>query len=72
MEVKIPDEGRDHALEQLRHARPRERCPAAAAVWPLVREARAAALRGTGARAALAEAQRRAQSFLDAAWRGTR
>ncbi|HET7767854.1 MAG TPA: hypothetical protein VFN74_03700, partial [Chloroflexota bacterium] len=72
MEAKIPDEGRDHALEQLRHARPRERCPAASEVWPLVRQAQLAALRGTPAREALGQAQRQAQALLDAAWRGSR
>jgi ABC-type glycerol-3-phosphate transport system substrate-binding protein len=72
IESKIPDEGRDHALEQLRHARPRERCPAAAQVWPLLREAQIAALRGTSARQALEQAQRQAQGILDEAWRGTR
>ena len=72
MEAKIPDEGRDHALEQLRHARPRERCPAAGEVWPLVRDAQIAALRGVPPDEALAQAQRQAQALLDAAWRGWR
>ena len=72
IESKIVDEGRDHALEQLRHARPRERTIAAERVWPLMREAQLSALRGASPADALSEAQRRAQATLDAAWRGTR
>jgi ABC-type glycerol-3-phosphate transport system substrate-binding protein len=71
-EAKVPDEGRDHALEQLRHARPRDRSLAPDSIWPLLREARLAALRGTPARDALETAQRRAQQVLDEAGRGTR
>ncbi|HEU5314960.1 MAG TPA: extracellular solute-binding protein [Chloroflexota bacterium] len=71
-EAKIPDEGRDHALEQLRHARPRERCLTPDRVWPLLREARLAALRGTPPREALEIAQQAAQRALDEAGRGTR
>jgi ABC-type glycerol-3-phosphate transport system substrate-binding protein len=72
IESKIVDEGRDHALEQLRHARPREASIAAEHVWPLVREAQHAALRGTPPAEELGDAQRRAQAILDAGWRGTR
>lgn len=72
IESKIVDEGRDHALEQLRHARPRERCVGAEHIWPLVRLAQEAALKGTPAGQALAEAQRGAQAILDVTWRGTR
>ena len=72
IESKIPDEGRDHALEQLRHARPHERSPGSEQLWPLVRAAQHAALAGTPARAALQEAERAAQGILDVTWRGTR
>ena len=71
-EAKIVDEGRDHALEQLRHARSRERCTAPNRVWPLLRRAHLDALRGTPPQEALQSAQGEAQAILDAARRGTR
>ncbi|MGI8422972.1 MAG: hypothetical protein ACR2NO_02445 [Chloroflexota bacterium] len=72
IDLKIMDEGRDHALEQLRHARPSERCPAPEEIWLLVRAAQRAALRGASARESLEDARRRAQEILDVSWRGTR
>lgn len=67
---KLLDEGHDHGLEQLRHARFRPASPAPRAIWPLLEEARRAALAGTvSASGALAAAQREAQARLDAAWK---
>lgn len=62
---KLLDEAHDHALEQLRHARPRERCLAAESLWPLLEAARDRALSGAEPLAALTEAQTVAQALLD-------
>jgi len=71
-EAKLIDEAHDHGLEQLRHARFRERSPAAEGLWPLLQEARMQALSGTPPRDALQAAQGRAQAILDEAWPGSR
>ena len=67
-EARLLDEAHDHGLEQLRHARFRERSPAAEQVWPLLEEARRRALQGTPVREALETAGHAAQAALDAAW----
>jgi ABC-type glycerol-3-phosphate transport system substrate-binding protein len=67
--IKLLDEGRDHGLEQLRHARPRPPCVAARDVWPQAEAARRAVVAGQATAAeALAAAQHEAQTRLDAAW----
>ena len=71
-ESKLIDEAHDHGLEQLRHARFRERSPAAEGLWPLLQEARMQALSGTPPHDALQAAQGRAQALLDEAWPGSR
>jgi hypothetical protein len=64
------DEGRDHGLEQLRHARYRPPCLAPQAIWPALAEARRQAIGGAlTPREALAAAQRQAQEELGAAIR---
>lgn len=57
------------ALEVLRHCRWRERNPAAADLWPLLRRTQEEALAGRATPwAALKEAQATAQRLLDSAW----
>lgn len=70
---KLLDEARDHGLEQLRHARFHPPSPSPDAIWPLLAEALNQALRGVMApAAALAAAEREAQSRLDTAWQTVR
>ena len=63
------DEARAHGLEQLRHGYRRPPAVAPEAVWPLLEEARQAALfEQRPPLAALQEAERAAQARLDKAW----
>jgi hypothetical protein len=63
------DEARDHGLEQLRHGYRRPQTVAPEAVWPVLEQARRAALAGQqGPLPALQEAERAAQARLDEAW----
>ena len=63
------DEARDHGLEQLRHGHRRPPTLAPEAVWPVLEQARQAALAGRSTPLeALQQAERAVQAHLDEAW----